>query len=447
MTICYKPRTTVLAITVAAALLAVPAMLGAQVSLATVVDLAQRNSTGVRAAQADVNKAAAVLSESKDAVIPSLNIGTGLPVFPEVGFTGSPPSLWNATAQSLVYSIPQKRYLDAARFGVQAANARLKDAREQVALDASTAYIELDALNQELDAAHQQEQLSAHLVDIAQERVEAGVDPMSELLQAKLTAAQIKLKRLHLEARTAVLEKQLAILTALPEGSIRIDHASIPEIPQVGSDVAQREPKSVQASQLVARSKSAQARGDEQSSYIPELRFFMQYNRNTTILNSVNQYFNPAHPLPANNFASGINISIPLLDMGRRARARGSAADALRATVEAEQTEKQNDLAIADLSGSIRELDTQAEIASLKQQIASEQLHTVLAELELGNGSGVGPGSPPQLTPKAEQLARIDERQKLQDALDAGFELTKARLELLRSLGHMDDWLHELSGK
>jgi hypothetical protein len=173
----------------------------------------------------------------------------------------------------------------------------------------------------------------------------------------------------------------------------------------------------------------------------------MQYNRNTTILNSVNQYFNPAHPLPANNFASGINISIPLLDMGRRARARGSAADALRATVEAEQTEKQNDLAIADLSGSIRELDTQAEIASLKQQIASEQLHTVLAELELGNGSGVGPGSPPQLTPKAEQLARIDERQKLQDALDAGFELTKARLELLRSLGHMDDWLHELSGK
>lgn len=178
----------------------------AQVSLGTVVDLAQKNSTGVRAAQADVNKANAVLSESKDAVIPSLTAGTGLPVFPEIGFTGSPPSIWNATVQALVYSIPQKRYIDAARFGLQAAATRLKDAREQVALDASTAYIELDALNQELNAAHQQELFSARLAEIEQQRAEAGVDAMSELLQAKLTVAEMKLKRLHLEAREAVLE-------------------------------------------------------------------------------------------------------------------------------------------------------------------------------------------------------------------------------------------------
>jgi hypothetical protein len=67
--------------------------------------------------------------------------------------------------------------------------------------------------------------------------------------------------------------------------------------------------------------------------------------------------------------------------------------------------------------------------------------------LNLGNGSGVGPGSQPQLGPKAEQLARIDERQKIEDAVDAGFELAKARLGLLRALGHMDDWLNELRGK
>ena len=105
----------------AVAVMAVATAAHAQVSLETVVDLAQHNSTGVRAAQADVNKANAVLSESKDAVIPSLTAGTGLPVFPEIGFTGSPPSIWNATVQALVYSIPQKRYIDAARLGLQAA--------------------------------------------------------------------------------------------------------------------------------------------------------------------------------------------------------------------------------------------------------------------------------------------------------------------------------------
>ncbi|WP_348261133.1 TolC family protein [Telmatobacter sp. DSM 110680] len=411
-------------------------------SLKTVVDLAQKNSTGVRAAMADVNKANAVLSESKDAVIPSVNVGTGLPVFPEVGFTGSPPSIWNATVQSLVYSIPQKKYIDAARFGVQAAAARLKDAREQVALDASTAYIELDAVNQELNTVHQQEQFSTRLADIEQQRTEAGVDATSEMLQAKLWVAEIKLKRLHLEARAAVLEKQLAILTGLPEGSIKADHASIPEIPQVHGEPP-RDIAGVRAAQLVGMSKMLQAKGDREVSYFPELRFFMQYNRNTTILNDVNKYF--ATSLPANNFASGIGVQIPILDMGRRARAKESAADALRSTVEAEQAEKQNDLAIADLSGSIRELDTQAEIASLKQQIADEQLKTVLTQLELGNGAG--PGSQPQTSPKAEQLALIDAGQKNEDALDAGFELAKARLNLLRALGHMDDWLHELKAK
>ena len=429
----------------AAALVGLSAPAHAQVSLATVVDLALRNSTGVRAAQADVTKASAVLSESKDAVIPSVEVGTGLPVFPEVGFTGSPPSIWSATVQSLVYSIPQKRYIDAAGFGVRAAKARLKDAREQVALDASTAYIELDAINQELEDAHQQEEFAGRLKDIEQQRTEAGVDPLGELLQARLTAAEVKLRRLHLEARAAVLNKQLAILTGLPEGSIRIVHDSIPEIPQLHGVEASRRLEGVKAAQMVAESKMQTARGDAEISYLPELRFFMQYNRDTNILNNVNYFF--AHNLPPNNFSSGISVQIPIFDMGRRARAKESAADALRAKVEAEQVEKQNDLEIVDLSGSILELDTRAEIASLRQEIADEQLKTVMAQLQLGNGTGSGPGSQPQTSPKAEQQALIEVRQKTEDALDAGFELAKARLNLLRALGHMTDWLNELKAK
>jgi hypothetical protein len=86
-------------------------------------------------------------------------------------------------------------------------------------------------------------------------------------------------------------------------------------------------------------------------------------------------------------------------------------------------------------------------IARLKQQIADAQLKSVLTQLELGNGAGTGPGAPQQLAPKAEQLARIDERQKFEDALDAGFDLSKTRLTLLKSLGHMEDWLNELRAK
>lgn len=415
----------------------------AQVSLKTVVDLARRNSTAVRMAQADVDKARAILSESKDVAIPSVQLSTGLPVFPEVGFTGTPPSLWSATVQSVLFSVPQKRYIDAAKLGLEAATEKLKDASEQVALDASTAYIEFDTVNRDLEVAHAQQEFAERLTAIVQERAEAGVDPMSELLEARLRAAEVKLRREHLEARAASLAKQLAVLTGLPLGSILPDHASIPEIPAVHGEDQPPSLAAVNAAQLMARSKQKAAQGDRENNYLPQLSFGAQYYRGTNLLNSEGQYF-ATHTLPANNFFSGISISVPLFDMEHRAKAKESAADALRATVEAEDAQKQNDVQIAMLNGSLRELDTLAEIAGLKQQIAAERLKTVATELTVGNGAGNAPGAPAQLTPKAEQLAHIDERQKYQDALDAALELAKARLGLLRALGHMEDWLREL---
>jgi outer membrane protein TolC len=418
---------------------------GAQVSLVTVVDLAQRNSSAVRIARANTDKAAALLSENKDVIIPSLLFSTGLPAFPEAGFTGTPPSIWSATVQSLVFSVSQRRYLEAARLGLRSAMASLKDAQEQVAFDASSEYIELDNDSLALQAAHQQEEDAARLVSIEQQRSEAGVDPLSELLQAQLTAAQIKLHREQLESRMGTLAAELEALTGLPAETIVPEHSSIPAIPKISADTVAPAHSGLDAADLLARSKQLVAKGDTEINYLPQLTFAAQYNRNTTLLNSVNSFF--AHPLPANNFASGIQIEIPLFDMGHRAKGHESTADALRATVEAEQARRQSDVQVATLIGSLRELDTMAEIARLKQQIAQEQLRTVLAQLQYGNGQGASQNGNPQLSPKSEELARIDERQKYQDSLDAGLELAKTRLGLLRALGHMQDWLNELHGK
>jgi outer membrane protein TolC len=432
-------------ILVAATLAVVPALLPAQISLTTMVDLAQRNSSAVKLAQADVQKAQAALSESKDVYVPSMTLGSGLPAAPSVGFSGVPPSIVTASIQSLVFSLPQHSYIEAARAGLQAASLNLKDAREQVALEASTAYIELDTVDQELDATHQQEVSAERLVTIEQERAEAGVDPLSDLLQARLTAAQLKLNRLHLETRAATLAKQLAMLTGMPASTITPIHASIPDIPQVKAAEGISSIASMEAAQMFALSKQRQAKGDTKFALYPQISFAAQYDRNTKLLNNANNYFR--HGLKSDNLSSGFSIQVPLFDLGHRAKARESAADALRATVEAEQAQRQNEVQIARLTGNLRELDTLAEIASLKQQITHEQLQAVLAQLELGNGAGSGSAAPPQLTPKAEQLARIDERQKFQDAQDASLDLAKARLSLLRALGHMEDWLQELHAK
>ncbi len=428
----------------AAGTIAAGAAAQAQVSLTTVVELAQKNSASVRLAEADVSKALAQLEQNRDVFIPSLSFGSGLPAFREVGFTGALPTIWDSTIQSLVFSMPQIQYIRAARAGLQSSQLALKDTREQAALDASTAYIELDTLNREIQTQHQQEQDAARLAEIEQQRTEAGVDPLTALLQAQLTAAQLKLARLHLETRAATLSKQLAVLTGLPVGSITPDHASIPEIPAVTAD---RGPvPGVGAAQLAALSSERIARGDKEHLWLlPEIGFGVQYNRNTTLLNSINQYYKI--DLPANNFSSGFSITVPVLNFGLHAKLRQSAAEALRARVEAEQAQQQNDIQIANLSANLRELDAQAEVASLKQQIADENLKAVEAQLESGNGASSGPNVQPQLSPMAEQQARIDEQQKSLDALDAGLDLSKARLSLLRALGHMQDWLDELHAK
>jgi outer membrane protein TolC len=430
----------------ACVLLASSAMARAQVSLTTVVELAQRNSTSVRLAQADVQKAAAQLAQSHDAFIPAITFGSGLPAFPEVGFTGSLPSIWDSTVQSLVFSAPQIQYIRAARAGLQSAQFALQDAQEQAALDAASAYIELDTVNSEIAAAHEQEQDADHLVEIERKRAEAGVDPLMTLLQAQLTAAQLKLLRMHLETRAATLAKQLATLTGLPLGSITPDHASIPEVPAVTGNRPPAPLPGMEAAQAQALAKERVARGDRQRLWLlPEVGFGAQYNRNTTLLNDINAYYK--QNLPANNFSAGFSIRVSIADLGLHAKAHVSAAEALRARVEAEQAQDQGDLQVTQLNASLREFEAQAEVASLKQQIAGEQLKGVLSQLQLGNGAGTAPGAPPQLSPAAEQQARIDERQKYIDSLDAGFDLSKARLNLLRALGHMQDWLNELHPK
>jgi outer membrane protein TolC len=411
-----------------------------------VVELAQKNSAAVRLSQADVQKATAELGQSRDAFVPVVSFGSGLPAFPEVGFTGSLPTIWDSTVESMVFSMPQIRYIQAARAAFEAAQLSLKDAREQVALDASTTYIELDTVELELEAARQQEQNAARLVAIEEQRAEAGVDPLATLLQAQLTAAQLKLNRLHLETRATKLSKELAVLTGLPVGSITPDHASIPEIPAVKPGERKLSTSAIDSAQALAHSRRLVAKGDRERTWLlPEFSFGALYNRNTTLLNDINSYY--ARPLPSDDFSAGFSIRVPIFDAGLHAKAKLSAAEALRARIEAEEAERQNDIQVTELTASLHELDAQAEIASLKQEIANQQLKSVLAQMELGNGVSNVAGAPPQLSPTAEQQARIDERQKYQDSLDASLDLSKARLNLLRAFGHMQDWLDELHSK
>ncbi|MFY9935294.1 MAG: hypothetical protein WAK33_00365, partial [Silvibacterium sp.] len=95
------------------------------------------------------------------------------------------------------------------------------------------------------------------------------------------------------------------------------------------------------------------------------------------------------------------------------------------------------------LRHSIKELVVQQRIAELRSQLAQEQLETIQAQLKNGSGS---PNAPP-VSPKDEQQALIQERERYVDALDATFSMIRVELTLMRSLGRIEDWVRGAAAK
>jgi outer membrane protein TolC len=409
----------------------------AQVSLPTVVDLAMRNSTGVRVALADVQRATAGLSELKDAYLPSFLLGSSLGY--SYGFPVGQPSVYNVNSQSLIYSFAQSDYIRSARATLKSAQLTLKDNEEQTALDTALAYVQLDSDTRELAALGEEKSYAERLVTIERDRLLAGVDGRMEVTKAELVSAQVDVKRLHLEDDASQQRKKLEHLTGLPAISFITDTKSIPDAPTFDADdpIEERAATSnsgIQAAYANAKSKLLLSSGDAKQNYRPQFSFGAEYNRYAEFNNYAEYYLRFQH----NNFDVGVQITIPIFDATRRAKARESAAEAVRAGAEADQAKNQTSEQMYTLRHSILELEAQRRIAQLKQELAQEELETIQSQLQNGSGS---PNAAP-LSPKDEQTARIQERERYADVLDATFSMLRAELSLMRSIGEMAQWVH-----
>ena len=437
-----RPRLVQQAAFIASVLFGATASLNAQISLASAVDLAVKNSPRVKSAEADVARARAVLSQSKDAYIPTLNIGAG--IGQAYGYSNYPPTLFTLKSDSLIYDASQTSYIRSASAGIDAAQHSLNDVREVVAEDTALTFIALDHDQQREDVLRQESGYSDKLLSIVQERVSAGLDTNMDLINAKLTVANLHLARLRVSEDTANDRDHLARLMGVPPGSLRAD-GGFPPDPIAATDKASTggyANASVAAAFDTARAKQLQARGDSHFLYRPQLSLIAQVNRYATFTNAwtiiENENKNPdgtPSNLSANEYVFGVQISIPLLDRTRHAKALETTAEATKALHDAEFAQV-NALDQQDrLSHTIELSQAQADVAELEQQRAQEQLR--ILELQLASPDS----TPVPMTPKEEQNARISEREKYLAVIDATFQRHQAVISLLRQMGHLEDWL------
>ena len=433
-------------VALALAMVATPALPArAQISLTTAVDLALHSNPRVQGAQADVDKARAQLSEMHDVYVPAINAGAG--IGQAYGYLPSPPTLFTVNAGSVVYNAAQTFYTRSARAGLNAAQLALEDVRETVALDTALAFVAAGHDQQREQAIRQQAGFADTLVTIVQERVDAGQDTQIGLTQARLTAAQLRLGTLRAEDDTANDREHLARLMGIPADALRVDD-NFPETPvslDAPSAPAQGYANPAVASAFAnAEAKQQQAKGDARFRFWPQINSVIQYNRYATFTNSfkdlenIYKGNNGLTLLTSNEAAFGVVIQLPFFDAARSARARETASDAAKALHDAQNAQ------IDALDGQTRarhtiaELKEQADVAAFEQQLAQQQLDVLLVQLQ--NGTGDANSAP--MTPKDEQKARINEREKYLGVIDAGFQWRQAEIQLLRQTGKLLDWLN-----
>jgi outer membrane protein TolC len=407
----------------------------AQVSFYTAVDLALRNSTPVRIGAAQVQHAEAAVMESIDAYKPSFVVGSSLGY--SYGFPVGQPSVYSVSASSLAFSFSQPDYIRSARAALLSAQLQLKDTRQQVIMDTALAYIQLTTVGEEIAALDQQTGFVLRLVEIETDRVNAGLDSKVELTRARLTGAQIALRRLHLVDQADLLRARLAHLTGLRAPDMVSEPQTIPHAPEISQEGSTESlvmdgNNAVKAAYASARSKLFTTAGDARQNNRPTFGFGGEYNRYAKFNNYNEYYLRFQH----NNFNVGIQITLPLFDATRTAKAKSSSAEAVQATAEADQMRDQAGEQILQLQKSVAELTAQEQVAELQNELAQDQLDAITTQLHQGSGSA-GAGAP---LPKDEQGAHISERSRFVDMLETRFQLTQARLSLLRSMGRIEEW-------
>ena len=405
------------------------------ITLRHAVELALTHSGQATLADADHDKALAAYHEARSAYLPRLVLGSGLGAsygFP-LSLENAAPSLFNVTSQQVLYSPAQSAFVKAARTDVQTTVLSAQDQRDAIIQDTVLTYIELNKWTQDTDLLQTTLSSNQKMEAIVQQRISAGVDKEIDLNRARLATAQIQMRMAEARGSADVMRLRLAQLTGLSPDELATEPNSIPNLPQVKQDEdlasrAQANP-AIKAAQQLALAKQFTAEGEHKNLY-PSFDLAGQY----AVLTNFNNYKTYIQNFQTNNASGGLVIHFPFFDTAQRNRAAQAKADYIRATREASQAKDKMSLETLRLQRTVQELQAALDVAQLTYQVAQSELEATETRLQSQLG-----------TLQEEQDARSKTEQAYNALLDTNLTLQKAKIQLLRNTGELEQWA--LAGK
>lgn len=406
------------------------------ITLRRAVELSLSHSGMTGLADPDQAHAYAAYREARSAYLPRLVLGSGIGGsygFP-LSLENAAPSLFNVTSQQVLFSAAQKSFVRSANSGYQAAKWQGQNQRDALIQDAVLTYVELNKWNQELDLLKTELGNNQKMENVEQERIQAGVDKPVELSKVKLATARVRMRAAEAQGSADVMRLRLAQLTGLSAEELGTDPNSIPSLPEFKPEedltrkAIQVNP-AIKAAEQQAAAKQFNAEG-EFKALLPSVDFAAQY----ALLANFNNYDVYIKNFQHHNATGGLVFRLPFFDPVQRARAAEAKAEAIRSARQAEDVKQKVSLETLRLQRIVQQFATSVEVAQLEYDLAQSELQSAQVRVQTETG-----------TLREEQDARSKVEQTYDALIDANLALDKARVQLLRNTGELEQWA--LSGK
>jgi outer membrane protein TolC len=403
------------------------------------VEMAIARATTQNIAASDQARAEAAYQEARSAYMPHMNVGSGLGWtygYP-LSIEGAAPSVFNVNYQSMVFSLQQRALTRAALETVGAQRWSTEDARRDVALETSITYVQLNSLNNRLMILQQQLHAASKLIQITEARLQAGLEAQVELTRARLVEARTRMAIADAQGSSDVLRLRLSQLTGMQAASIQLVPESIPAIPQPDPNedlVSQALANSaaVRAAQQQARAQQLRAEATRKAKY-PSIDLAAQYG----VFSRFNNYDEFFRKFQRNNATVGLAIRFPFLDSTQQAAEAAANAEATRAQQQLEQVRNQVAMETLQLAQAAEQLAIAEQVAQLEYQLAQSNVDATRERIDAQAPPAPGTHAP---SPRDLELAQIEASQRHTAALDTTFQLQRARLQVLRATGKLQDW-------
>jgi outer membrane protein TolC len=400
-----------------------------QVDFRTAIELALKHSGTMLAASADRARAAARYRAERAAYFPTIVFGAspGYSFGVPITVAGQVPSLFNVSHSETVFNLASNLFIKAAHSDSISSDIDYSDRGEQVILDTSLLYIELDNTQQRLTAATEQKQSVDHARYIAQQRQQEGVGSVLDGKRAELDLARVELRIAELETAADVLRERLARIIGRPSASLATVSGSIPAPPPLHteedlSSVALANSASVRVADERTRAAHLRARAEHRVNY-PSIDFAGQFAQFTPYINyGLTQ-------TPTHNYSFAFNVRIPILNLSQNARSAAADAEAMRAEADAQILRDQVAAEAVRAQHAIHQLEAFTKVSRLEYEVAQANIDAVQLMVQNGHANA-----------RDQEMARADIANHQVILLQSQFEYLRAQLQLMRQIGELHSW-------